>query len=377
MSSKTTATKNKAFKDWFDKSAAQALANQITEAMPGFDRKKFVRLASRDLGALEFSQRVQQFSDALRATLPETLPEALAVLTESLPSPMPDCEATTDGWLQWPLGQFIADRGLDHFEASMTAMIELTQRFSSEFAVRPFVAECPEAIFPRLLELTQHPSPHVRRWCSEGVRPRLPWGKKLRALVEDPSPIWPILEALKDDEELYVRRSVANCLNDIAKDHPALVVARCKAWSRRGHEHRDWVIRRALRTLIKNGDPGALAVIGFGPPKKLEATLSLRPKRIQVGGEVTLTAGLATTAASAQNLAVDFVVHFVRKGGKTSEKVFKWTTTRLPARGAATLEKRHPMKKTTVRKLYPGVHRVELQVNGSRVAETIFRLAVE
>ena len=115
---------------------------------------------------------------------------------------MSDCEDRhTDGWLQWPLGQFIADHGLDHFDASMHAMEELTQRFSSEFAVRPFVEQLPEKTFEALLGKTTHTSPHVRRWCSEGVRPRLPWGRKLRALVDDPSPIWPILEALKDDDE--------------------------------------------------------------------------------------------------------------------------------------------------------------------------------
>lgn len=375
MSSKKAETKRKAFKDWFDRSAAQAMASQMAGAMSGFDRRKFVRQATRDLQALEFTQRVQQFSDALRATLPESLPEALSVLVESLPPALPDCDSTTDGWLQWPLGQFIADHGLQHFDASMAAMVELTQRFSSEFAVRPFVEHYPEETFQRLRELTRHPSPHVRRWCSEGTRPRLPWGKKLRFLVSDPSPIWPILEALKDDEELYVRRSVANNLNDVAKDHPELVVARCKAWSRGASERRAWVIRHGLRTLIKKGDPGALAVVGYGPPRKLRAELSLSPKRIRVGGEVTLAAEIATTAARSQKLAVDYVVHYVRRNDKTSGKVFKWKTLTLPAGSTMALEKRHPMRKTTVRTLYPGLHRIELQVNGVRVAETSFQLA--
>ena len=148
----------------------------------------------------------------------------------------------------------------------MTAMIELTQRFSSEYAVRPFVERYPEATFKRLLALTDDPSPHVRRWCSEGTRPRLPWGAKLHHLVADPSPIWPILEALKDDDELYVRRSVANNLNDIGKDHAALVVERCQAWLEDGNAQRDWTVKHGLRSLVKDGDPGALAVMGYGPP---------------------------------------------------------------------------------------------------------------
>ncbi len=374
MSSKTPPAKKKAFKDWFDRAAAEALAGQVAGAMPGFDRRGFVRRAVHGLEDLEFSQRVRQFSGALSATLPAALPEALTVLVDSLPPPLPDCEAVTDGWLQWPLGQFIAEYGLEHFEASMTAMVELTQRFSSEFAVRPFVARYPEATFRRLLELTDHESPHVRRWCSEGTRPRLPWGRKLGFLIDDPSPIWPILEALKDDEEIYVRRSVANNLNDIAKDHPERVVARCKAWARGGDDRRRRLIRHGLRTLIKSGDPAALAVIGFHAPRKLRAELSLRPRRVRLGGEVKLAARIATAAGRAQDLAVDYVVHYVRKNGKTSEKVFKWTTTRIPARGTVELEKRHAMRKTTVRALYSGVHRVELQVNGVRVAAADFRL---
>lgn len=243
----------KAFKDWFDKAAARVLAGQVAGAMPSFDQEQFIRLASRNLKALEFAGRVRQFSDALAATLPKPIPKALAVLTESLPPPLPDCEAVTDGWLQWPLGQFIADHGLEYFDASMEAMMELTQRFSSEYAIRPFVERYPEATFDRLLALTDDPNPHVRRWCSEGTRPRLPWGKKLQGLVADPTPIWPILEALKDDGELYVRRSVANNLNDIAKDHAPLVVQRCMAWSEDSNERRDWAIKHGLRSLIKAG----------------------------------------------------------------------------------------------------------------------------
>lgn len=374
MSETTQTSERKAFKEWFDEAAAQALATQVAGAMPGFDQEQFVRLASRDLQALEFAGRVKQFSDALATTLPESIPKALAVLSESLPEPLPDCESVTDGWLQWPVGQFIADYGLEHFEASMAAMIELTQRFSSEYAVRPYVKHHPEATFERLLALTDHPSPHVRRWCSEGVRPRLPWGVKLRDLVADPSPIWPILEALKDDDELYVRRSVANNLNDIAKDHAALVVQRCQAWSKDSNERRDWAIKHGLRSLIKAGDSAALAVIGFGPPQKLTAKLSIRPKTIAVGDVVEFSAQLETSSARAQQLVVDYVVDYVRKGGKTSGKVFKWTTLELPAHGRMTLDKRHAMKATRVRALYPDVHRVTLQVNGEKVAEAQFRL---
>ncbi len=364
----------KPFKDWFDPAAARALAAQVRGAWSRFDAAAFQRRATKGLAKLEFAGRVQQFSDALAAGLPDDIPRALGILTKSLPPVLPNCDAVTDGWLQWPVGQFVADHGVPHFEPSMVAMTELTQRFSSEFAVRPFVEQCPEPTFARLMSLTTHASPHVRRWCSEGVRTRLPWGKKLRALVDDPSPIWPILEALEDDDELYVRRSVANNLGDIAKDHPDAAVAWAKRCAARGGAGRTWLVKHGLRTLIKAGDPGALAVVGFGPAKKLDATLKVSPRKISIGDSVELSAQLQTSFSRAQELMVDYVVHYVRKGGKSSGKVFKWKTTRLPARGRVDLQKKHAMKTTTIRALYPGRHTVELQVNGARVAEAAFTL---
>ncbi|MEZ4443561.1 MAG: DNA alkylation repair protein [Polyangiaceae bacterium] len=372
-----TEDKPKALKDWFDRDAVRAIADQVAAASTAFERDVFERRAMRGLTRLEFGGRVQQIADALRASLPDDVPRALEILEDSLPPILPTTEEVTGGYRQWPIGQFIADHGLPHLEASFSAMIALTQRFSSEFAVRPFVERRAEETFARLLQLTEHESAHVRRWCSEGTRPRLPWGKKLHALVADPSPIWPILEALKDDPERYVQRSVANNLGDIAKDHRAAVVSRCAEWATPPcSEDRAWLVRHALRVPIKDGDPGALAIVGFSAPRRLEASFAVSPARVALGGEVRLVARLATTARQAQPLLVDYVVHYPRKRGETSPKVFKWTTLELPARGEITLEKRHAMRTTTIRALYPGLHRVELQVNGRRVAEVGFELSV-
>ena len=366
--------KRKAFKDYFDRSAARALATQLHGADPAFDKKAFVRRATDGLEPLAFAARVRRFSDALRATLPSNVPRALEVIVKSLPPPLPDCEAVTDGWLQWPVGQFIADHGLEHFESSMAAMVELTQRFSSEFAVRPFVEHRPQETFARLRALTDHPSPHVRRWCSEGVRPRLPWGKRLNALILDPAPIWPLLEALKDDEERYVGRSVANNLNDLAKDHPEAVVQRCQKWTRRAPEARQWVIKHALRSLIKSGHAGALAVMGVGPADKISATLRIKPKRIAIGDAVDLVIVLKSGAKKTQRLVVDYAVRYARAQGTSAPKVFKWTNLSLDGGQETTLRKRHSMRPTTIRRLYPGRHDVIVQINGQPVAEASFQL---
>lgn len=365
----------KAFKDWFDDEAVEALGQQVAAVGSQFDLSLFRQLAGKGLGSLEFLARVKQFSHALHRSLPKDPPVALAILRNSLPTLMPDCESVTDGWLQWPIGQFIADHGLEHFEESFVTMIELTQRFSSEFAVRPFLSRYPDATFERLLSLTDHQSAHVRRWCSEGVRTRLPWGKRLDNLIANPEPIWEILERLKGDPELYVRRSVANNLNDLAKDHPEAVVERCRRWAGEEFEGRDWVLRQALRSLVKDGHKGALSVLGYHPPAEISAELSLTPEELSVGESTQMRCELSSGSSRAQLLQLDYAVHYIRQKGKTSAKVFKWKSLELEPGQTVTLHKKHSMKATTIRALYPGTHKVELQLNGERVAESSFLLA--
>lgn len=365
----------KLFKDWFDRQAAVRLAEQVAAAAPSFDRERFLRLATAGLGRLEFHARIGQFAAALREALPLPVPEALRTLAASLPSEGDDIAPLNDGWLQWPVGQFIAECAPDHFEVAFPAMLELTKRFTSEFAVRPYLEADPEGVCARLLAHTVDPNPHVRRWCSEGSRTRLPWGRKLVALIADPSPVWPILEALRDDPAPYVRRSVANNLNDLSKDHPEAVVALCRRWMRDPTPARYWIIGHALRSLVKQGDPDALAVVGFAAPKGIEARLSADPARVAVGGSVLLRAEIANASTRRQALIVDYAVHYVRSGDRSGVKVFKWKRLELAAGASMVLEKRHPFKPTTIRALYPGRHRVEIQVNGIRLDEASFLLA--
>lgn len=364
----------KLFKDWFDKDAADMLAAQMILVMPQFPKAAFVKNATTGLARLEFAGRVNQFAGALKEALPSNIPEALSIIRESFPEPLPDCESVTDGWLQWPVGQFIADYGLGYFNESMQTMVELTQRFSAEFAVRPFVDKHQKKTLDYLKTLTKHPSPHVRRWCSEGIRTRLPWGIKLHGLIENPRPILSILEDLKDDNEPYVRRSVANNLNDIAKDHPDLVVARCRKWLGGRQPVRETLIKQALRSLIKDGNPAALSVLGFAPPQKLKCELSVSQSSVTIGDDVQLVAKIASQSDTSQSLIVDYVVHYVRKNGSQSAKVFKWKSIELSAGAVCAIKKKQSFKKTSVRELYAGDHRIDLQINGQLVARTVVSL---
>ncbi|MDF3128149.1 DNA alkylation repair protein [Kiritimatiellaeota bacterium B1221] len=365
----------KKFKDWFDQEAAQRLALQIASVYKGFNQISFIKQADHQLSSLEMNARVHQFSQALADHLPADKQQALEILTDSLPEILPGTDQVTDGWLQWPVGKFIADYGLPHFDTAMTAMVALTQRFSSEFAVRPFVETFPDETIAQLSSLTSHPSPHVRRWCSEGTRPLLPWGKKLTALVDDPSPVWPILEALKDDPEPYVQKSVANHLNDISKHHPNLVIDRCRQWLKQDTANRKWIVRHALRTLIKAGNPDALALIGYFPAKKIKVNFRVTPAKIRIGEHTFLKLEVHNQNPGRQKLLIDYAVTYVRQKGKTGRKVFKWTTLELLPQEKRNLQKAHAMKVTSIRALYPGVHQVDVLVNGAVIAQNAFTLS--
>ncbi|MEM7677094.1 MAG: hypothetical protein AAF449_13915, partial [Myxococcota bacterium] len=192
----------------------------------------------------------------------------------------------------------------------------------------------------------------------------------LRSLVDDPKPIWPILESLKDYSERYVVRSVANNINDIAKDHPEAAVSRCRRWGRK----RRWLINHALRSLIKAGDSGALEVVGFGPVKNLKAELRLAPAEVRIGKSVEMTLTLRSGAGAVQPAMIDYAVHYVRSRGTTSGKVFKWTRAELEPKAQIVLIKKHSMRRTTTRTLFAGTHRVVVQINGQPVAESSFEL---
>jgi 3-methyladenine DNA glycosylase AlkC len=222
---------------------------------------------------------------------------------------------------------------------------------------------------------TASPDEHVRRLASEGSRPRLPWGARLETFIVDPSPTLPILTALRADPSLYVRKSVANHLNDITKDHPERVLDFVGTWDPT-NAHTAWIIRHALRTLIKRGHPRALALLGAGAAPKLDTQFKVSPARLVLGDALTLIARLVSTHAHPQSLIVDYVVHYIRSGGSTSEKVFKWKQLTMAPGETVTLTKRQVIRDFSTRRHYAGRHCVELQINGRRLAAGGFSLSV-
>jgi 3-methyladenine DNA glycosylase AlkC len=270
-------------------------------------------------------------------------------------------------FLYMPHMFFVSQHGLEHFEESMRAQHALTQLFTAEFSIRAYLEKHPERTLALLREWARDPSEHVRRLVSEGTRPRLPWAPRLRAFQKDPRPVLELLELLKDDPASYVRRSVANNLNDIGKDHPAMLVATAKRWLKNATPERRWIVNHALRSAIKRADAGALGALGYGG----RADVSVRgakivPARAQIGGSVQVSFVLGNRLARRQRVMADLVVHFVKARG-TGAKTFKLRAVDLPARGSIALGKKIALKQLTTRKHYPGVHRVEALLNGRRV----------
>lgn len=348
-----------AFKEEINAQLVQSWGTRIG-AEPGW-----VAQTAAPLEAMELKARVEHLAQAIWQVLGPELLSALPKLERAALS-----EPPLKAFAAWPAYTMVAQQGLAHPAESLQTLGVLTHLFSAEFAVRPFIVQHPKLAMAQMLAWTTHPDEHRRRLASEGCRTRLPWGGNLRALIADPTPILPILEALKDDEAEYVRRSVANNLNDLAKDHPALVMEICERWTQGASKDRLRLIKHALRTLIKAGDPRALAIIGVGEPE-LTGLRFQASERVQLGEHLALT--LQAELPKKQKLVVDFALHLLHKNGERGRKVFKWKTLTAPA-GELTLNKRHPLKAVTVRSYYPGVQKVELLVNGRSMGTVEFEL---
>lgn len=353
-------------KDWFDAARYRAIAKDVAALAPRFDRKQFLALTLEGLHERTLMQRLHQTAVALHAALPGPYEDQLVVLRALAPR-------IRHGFVAVALGDFVATYGLDDFETSLDSLRFFTPFGSAEFAIRPFLIRDQARTLALMLEWTRDPDEHVRRLASEGCRPRLPWGQRLPGLVRDPAPLAPILEALKDDPSLFVRKSVANNLNDITKDHPDWVLARLESWDR-SSPRLAWIAKRALRTLIKRGDSRALAFFGAGTKAAVRTALQAKPARLRLGDPLTLTATITSTVARSQRLVVDYLVHYVKANGRASVKVFKWTELDLAPRATVTLTKRQTIRDFSTRRHFGGRHVVELQINGRRVAQTAFDL---
>lgn len=348
----------------------------ISPVFRQFPADEFVQNTLDGYEQLDLMQRGKKIAAALHQHLPENFPEAAEILIASLGSKLVETEDIgMSPFLYLPHAMFVAERGIEHFEISMRAQYELTQRFTAEFSIRPFLERYPEATLARLAEWATDPSPHVRRLVSEGTRPRLPWAPRLRKFQQDPTPVLVLLELLKDDPSLYVRRSVANNLNDIGKDHPDVLAEIACRWMKNATENRRWLIRHALRSALKRGEAGALKVLGFGEPAQVGVTkISITPEQAKIGGAVTLAFEITNTGMQTQSVLVDFCVHYIKANGKPGPKVFKLKAVTLAPRETAQMQKKISLAEMTTRKHYSGHHTIDVLLNGEAIQLGAFEL---
>jgi len=252
-----------------DKAAVTQLGKNIKSANREFNYEGFVQRVMQEIDPLSLKERGSFIAEVLREYLPNNYSEAIEIILKSLTPPLLETDNLgLSGLFYMPHVAFVANYGLDKkynndtdpFDTSMRAQYELTKRFTSEFSIRPFLIDQPGRTFDVLYKWMDDPDPHVRRLCTEGSRPRLPWAQKISSLVTDPSPSFRILEKLKNDENLYVRRSVANHVGDIAKDNLAIALEICESWLPQSSNELKWVVRHSLRHPAKKGNKEALRI---------------------------------------------------------------------------------------------------------------------
>jgi 3-methyladenine DNA glycosylase AlkC len=353
-------------KNFFGPDVPARVADMIAAALPDFDREAFLEVALHDLEELELTPRARQVSRALARVLPKDRDRAIRILIDALNTEIGSKRLEGMASFQFlPFVFFVAEEGLGCFETSMRAQYELTQRFTAEFSIRAFLGRYPAKTLARLAEWACDPNVHVRRLVSEGTRPRLPWAPWLRDFQDDPSPVLGLLEMLKDDSEEYVRRSVANNLNDISKDHPDTAIEVASRWWDGGSENRRRLVRHGLRTLIKAGDARAMAILGYGAasPVAIRAA-TCTPKVLEIGDKVRISVEMENPSDHPARALVDLRIHFVKADGSTRPKVFKGSELALKAGERSVVRKSVSLAQHSTRKHYPGLHRVDVMLNG-------------
>lgn len=348
------------FKEQIDRGAVTRLAGALGGAWAGFARDRFVHAATEGLAPLELKARVAHVARALAAHLPQDFAAAARVVEAAVTAGAP-----WRGFDLWPVQHWVMVQGIDHSDTALPLVARVTPHFSGEFALRPFIDRDPPATLDTLRAWALHPDAHVRRLASEGSRPRLPWGARVRVPYD-----WAleVLEALYADPSEYVRRSVANHLNDVSHLDPDCALRLAARWMAAPAPHGAATARHGLRTLIKRGHPAALALVGADHGAAVGVqSLTVSPDTVAIGGTVTLTLCLVAEGDAPTPVVVDYRVDYVGARG-TNARTFKWCTRTLRPGVAETLVKRQHFRDVSIRKHRPGVHTVTALVNGRAAA---------
>lgn len=362
----------------FNPLKVKKIASEIKAVHPEFESNAFEKEVCEAFAELELKERIYCIRDILGDYLPKEYRAAVDILLRSLPKELDKTKSDNDfgDFIYAPYSEFVTLHGCneEHLKFSLKALRELTKRFSVEFAIRDFINFYPKETLEMLHSCTMSDNYHERRLASEGLRPKLPWAKKLTLDHREPMIH---LDQLFYDKTRYVTRSVANHLNDISKINAALVIETLTRWkvsAKQDPKEMDYMCNHALRTLVKKGNEEALAFLGYkkNPDIKVYGFV-LQKEEVSVGE--TLLFDLKLRAKEDINLMIDYIIHFRTKAGSLSPKVHKFKKVSLKKDESLTLQKKHPFKANmTTRTLYAGEHKIELQINGICYASSYFTL---
>lgn len=346
------------WKDWVDDEMVGQIADVFSVVYKRFDKTGFVReLTESGIFDMELKERIDLISQTLGKHLPNDYPKAIDILLKVAPN--------LGEFENWALTGYVEKFGQDSFDESMRALKGLTPFGTGEFAIRPFIIKQPTRMLKVMSQWADDPNEHVRRLAAEGSRPRGVWTAHIEAFKKDPRPVLKLLEKLKADPSLYVRKAVANNLNDISKENPDIVIATVKSWLKDSNPHTDWIVKHGCRSLIKKGDPRVFGLLGFTVRPKINLnSFTITPKRIKIGSTLSLSVHLESKATKPQKLAIDYRITYTRPNGRSSTKLFKWSEKKLPPHSTLDLETVRSFADQSTRRHFPGRHRVELIING-------------
>ncbi|PHN03534.1 DNA alkylation repair protein [Flavilitoribacter nigricans] len=351
-------------KDIYSEALISGYARLVQQIHPEFPASEFQDLVfSPEWQTLELKERMRHISSSMQQTLPQDYTEAVFIVVESAEALIRE-HGEKMAFEYGFLADFIERFGLDTPDLSLPALERITRWTSAEFAVRPYLRDYPERMYAQMQRWARHTSPYVRRLATEGFRPRLPWGMGIPVLKKQPELVLPVLEQLKQDPAETVRRSVANNLNDISKDHPDLVLEIADRWLGH-HPDTDWIVRHACRGLLKKGHPAALELFGFNPELSTVTIYDFRhDDSVAIGRRFHFAFGLRNDGRLANMIRLEYAIDYQTLSGKISKKVFKISEFELAAGATKEFSKQQRFQDFTTRKHYPGPHSLSILVNG-------------
>jgi 3-methyladenine DNA glycosylase AlkC len=357
-------------KEIYNQQFFERLNLALKKSYPKFDQKKFLALVlDSSWKTRELKQRMRHISQCLNQCLTKSYPQNIEILKHAATNIKKD---RMSGLSLVIFADYVEVFGLDDFETSINALEYFTEYGSAEFAIRHFIVKYEKAALAKLLKWAKNKNHHIRRLASEGSRSRLPWGIALAKYKKDPHPILPILEILKDDESEYVRRSVANNLNDIAKDNPKIALDLAKKWLKNPDNNLTRLTKHGLRGLLKKGEPQALQLFGINNSHQAAIELfDLQKNLVKVGQNLEFSFQLINPKNN--KIRLEYAVYFLIKNGKFSKKIFQIAEKQL-AKGQFIFKKNHSFREISTRKYYAGEHKIALILNGSEVVEQKFQL---